>query len=145
MSGTARSRTAASDFVVMSVKLRRSEADAFRATCASLGMRPNRAFRMIARRSSGFLEPDEAVLLELRAIVRQLSGVATNINQIARASNRTGRADLDAFQGERAALGPVLRRTEGLVRRMLDAPTRKREGRERLCAVLAEPDGTDGA
>ena len=129
----------------MSVKLRRSEADAFRATCASLGMRPNRAFRMIARRSSSFLEPDEAVLLELRAIVRQLSGIATNINQIARASNRTGRADLDGFQSERAALGPVLRRSEGLVRRMLDAPTRKREGLERLRAALTDTDGTDGA
>ena len=145
MAAIAGSRTAASDFVVMSVKLRRSEADAFRATCASLGVRPNRAFRMIARRGSGFLEPDRAVLLELRAIVRQLSGIATNINQIARVVNRTGRADLDGFQSERAALGLVLRRTEGLVRQMLDAPTRKREGLERLRAVLTEPDGTDSA
>ena len=130
-------------FIVLSVKLRRAEAEAFQRSCAELGLRPNRAFRLFARRTAGYLDPDAAMLDELRAIVRQLTGVATNINQIARAVNRTGHADLDAVMRERAAFGPILRRTDGLIRQVLDAPTRKREGLERL-ARAPEQDEREG-
>ena len=141
--GTKRAAKPAEGFIVLSVKLRRAEAEAFRRSCAELGLRPNRAFRLFARRTAGYLEPDAAMLDELRRIVRQLTGVATNINQIAHAANRTGHAELDAFMRERAALSPILRRTDGLIRRVLDAPTRKREGQERLARALRR-DGREG-
>ena len=129
-------RTDVPDFVVMSVKMRRAEADAFRALCADLGVRPNRAFRTMARHASGYLEIGGTVEDELRVTVRQLRGIATNVNQIAKAANRTRTPDYADFMRERAALGPVLMRLSIQTRRILDVSARRLDGRERLKAVL---------
>ena len=126
------------DFVVISVKMRRAEADAFRALCADLGVRPNRALRTMARHASGYLEIDDAVEGELRATVRQLRGIATNVNQIAKVANRTRTPDYAEFMRERAALGPVLMRLSIQTRRILDVSARRLDGRNRLKAVLGE-------
>ena len=130
--------------VVISVKMRREEAEAFRAACETLGVRPNKAFRAMARGVGGYLEADPKTLAQLRALVRQVSGIATNVNQIARAGNATRRPDYRAFLRERRALGGQLARVEDLVRRILDADARRIEGRRRLSRALAEFDRTDG-
>ena len=129
--------------VVISVKMRREEAEAFRAACQTLGVRPNKAFRALARGVGGYLEADPAILGQLRAFVRQVSGIATNVNQIARAGNTTRRPDYRAFLRERRSLGGQLARVEDLVRRILDADARRIEGRRRLSRALAEFDRRD--
>ena len=120
----------------MSVKMRRAEADAFRALCAELGVRPNRAFRSLARSASGYLEIGGAIEDELRATVRQLRGIATNVNQIAKAGNRTRTPDYEDFMRERAELGPVLMRLMLQTRRILDVSARRHDGRKRLKRAL---------
>ena len=131
-------RTGVPDFVVMSVKMRRAEADAFRALCTELGVRPNRAFRTMARHASGYLEIGGTVEDELRVAVRQLRGIATNVNQIAKAANRTRTPDYADFMSERAALGPVLMRLSIQARRILDVSARRLDGRNRLKVALSE-------
>ena len=121
-----------SDFVVMSVKMRRAEADAFRALCAELDVSANRAFRAMARSASGYLEIGGTVEDELRAAVRQLRGIATNVNQIAKAGNRTRTPGYAEFMRERRELGPVLVRLMLQTRRILDVAARRSDGRERL-------------
>ncbi|PIP97611.1 MAG: endonuclease, partial [Rhodobacterales bacterium CG18_big_fil_WC_8_21_14_2_50_71_9] len=61
---------------------------------------------------AGFVEVDAATVEALRGAVRQIGGVATNINQIAKAANRTRDPDFSAFMEERAALGRDLARIE---------------------------------
>ena len=131
-----RTPAAPSDFVVMSVKMRRAEADAFRALCAELDVSANRAFRAMARNVSGYLEIDGTIEHELRAAVRQLRGIATNVNQIAKAGNRTRMPGYAEFMRERRALGPVLLRLVIQTRRILDVSARRSDGRERLRGAL---------
>ena len=125
-------RQVPSDFVVMSVKMRRAEADAFRALCAELDVSANRAFRAMARSASGYLEVGGTVEDELRAAVRQLRGIATNVNQIAKAGNQSRQPGYADFMHERRELGPVLVRLILQTRRILDVSARRSDGRERL-------------
>ena len=125
-----------SDFVVMSVKMRRAEADAFRALCVELDVSVNRAFRAMARSASGYLEIGGTVEDELRAAVRQLRGIATNVNQIAKAGNRTQMPGYAEFMRERRDLGPVLMRLMHQTRRILDVSKRRFDGRGRLKTAL---------
>ena len=127
----------------MSVKMRRAEADSFRGLCADLDVSVNRALRTMARHASGYLETGGTVEDELRAAVRQLRGVATNVNQIAKAANRTGTPDYADFMRERAALGPVLLQLSVQCRRILDVSARRLDGRERLKTVLQRPTADD--
>jgi len=67
----------------------------------------------------------------------QIGGVATNVNQIARAANRTHDPDYPAFMAERAALGREFARVEGLVQRLLELGARRADGLARLEAAAA--------
>ena len=67
----------------------------------------------------------------------QIGGVATNVNQIARAANRTHEPDYRALMAERAALGRELARVEGLVQRLLELGARRADGLARLEAAAA--------
>lgn len=119
-------------FVVVSVKLRRAEAEEFRAVCEEIGVRPNRAFRAMARHAAGYVEIGSGTDCELREIARQLRGVATNVNQIAKAANRTRSPDYADLMEERKHLGPILARIQARTRQILDAASRRFDGRERL-------------
>ena len=88
-------------FAVVSVELRPAEKAEFQALCKELGVTPNRAMRSLVRQAAGFLEVDGAALTELKSITRQISGVATNINQIAKRINAGGpayQADMDEIR-----------------------------------------------
>lgn len=127
-------------FTVISVKMRRAEAEAFRGVCAELGVRPNRAFRAMARHAAGYVELAESDTRELRDVTAQLRGIATNVNQIARAGNRTRSPDHAAFMEERARLAPVLIRIQRQMHDLLDIARRRFDGRERLQRVVDRMD-----
>src|SRR5687767_910712 len=59
-------------------------------------------------------------------------GIATNINQIAHAANRTHDPDYRAFMAQRAALGRVLLETRAALQRILDLGARREYGLARL-------------
>lgn len=121
----------------ISVRLTAAECDELDAQIAVLGLKRNRALRIAARRIGGFLEVDAAVVAELRALNRALAGIATNVNQIAHAANRTHDPAYQAFLAERAALGPVLLEVRGALQRILDLGARREDGLARLAAAAA--------
>lgn len=84
--------------------------------------------RIAARRVAGSVEVDAATVEALR-------GLATNINQIAKAANQTRDPDFRAFMETRAALGRDLARVEGLLQRLLELGARRADGLARLTAA----------
>lgn len=116
--------------------MRTAEAEEFRRVCAELDVRPNRALRAMARHAGGYTEIGEAAQRDLTDIGRQLRGIATNINQIARAGNQTRTPDYLGFVEERGRLGPVLIRIQSRTRQILDAAARRLDGRERLQTAI---------
>ncbi len=122
---------------VISVKLRRAEAEEFRRVCRELGVTPNAAFRSMARHAGGFVEIDPAARAELSDLLVQVRGIATNVNQIAKAANRKGRIELASFDEERKTLAPLLLSLQTQTRMILDTSRRKFDGRERLGRALA--------
>ena len=121
---------------LISVRVTEAELAELDAQIAVLGIKRNRALRIAARRIGGFLETDAGVVAELRALNRQISGIATNVNQIAHAANRTHDPDYRAFLEERAELGRVLLEVRGLLQRMLDLGARREDGLARLRAAV---------
>lgn len=115
-------------FAVVSVKLRPAEKAAFQTLCKDLGVSPNWAMRSLVRQSTGYLEIQKASLDELRIITRQISGVATNINQIAKAGNRTLSPDYAAFMEDRKELGRELARLERMMQHILNVGQRRSDG-----------------
>jgi type IV secretion system T-DNA border endonuclease VirD1 len=122
----------------LSVRLTEAELAEFDAQIAGLGLNRNRALRIAARRISGFLEVDAAVVEALRDLNRQLAGVATNVNQIAHAANRTHDPDYRAFLAQRAELGRLLIETRGALQQILDLGARREDGLTRLSAAVGE-------
>ena len=127
-------------FVVVSVKLRRAEAEEFRAVCEEIGVRPNRAFRAMARHAAGYVELGSGTDDDLREIVRQLRGIAVNVNQIAKSANTTRSPDYAELMDERKRLGPILLRIQSRTREILDSATRRFDGRERLQLAVDRMD-----
>jgi len=61
-----------------------------------------------------------------------LNGVATNINQIAKAGNRTQSPDYQAFMEDRRELGIELSRLQRQLQTILDLGRRRTDGLEAL-------------
>ena len=116
----------------ISVKLTEPELKAFDAQIAKVGLKRNRALRIAARRIGGFLEMDQAALDELRYIARQIGGIATNINQMARVTHVTKEPDYEKFLQERRDLGQDMARLESLLQRLLNVGQRRTDGLRRL-------------
>lgn len=121
----------------LSVRLTEAELAELDAQIEGLGLTRNKALRIAARRIGGFLEIDAAVVATLREINRQLAGVATNVNQIAHAANRTHDPNYRAFLAQRAELGRLLIETRGALQRILDLGARREDGLARLAAAEA--------
>ena len=121
----------------LSARVTEAELAEFDTRIAGLGMKRNRALRIAMRRIAGFLEVDPAVVAELRSLNRQIAGIATNINQIAHAANRTHDPDYRAFLEERAALGRALFETRASLQHILDLGARREDGLARLKAATA--------
>ena len=134
---------------VVTVKMTEAELAELDAQIAPLGLKRNRVLRIAARRIGGFVEaaPEEVELL--RDAVRQLGGIARNVNQIARAANRTREPDYRGFLEERAALGREIARLDARLQVMLDLAARRRDGLDRLAAAgdgePGEPSGRGGS
>ncbi len=123
-------------FVTVSVKMRPEEREQFRRACNKLKVTPNRAMRSFARRSAGFLEINDEALGKLATITRQISGVSTNINQIAKAGNRTQSPDYIAFMEARRKLGLKLAELEDIIREIVNVARRRSDGLRKLSEVL---------
>ncbi|MBL4582953.1 MAG: DNA mobilization endonuclease VirD1/MobC family subunit [Gammaproteobacteria bacterium] len=125
-------------FVTVSVKLRPEEKAEFKRVCEKLSVTPNRALRTMAREASGFLEVSDDTLEQLKLITRQISGVATNINQIAKAGNRTFNPDYVAFMEDRKQLGVELARLEQLIQMILNVGKRRSDGLRKLDETVSK-------
>lgn len=136
--GAARSATPRVNKIV-SVKMTEAELAEFDAQIARARIKRNRARRIAARRIGGFLETDPAVLAELREIRVQLTGIARNVNQIARAANRTHDPDYRPFMALREGLGRELARVGGLLFRVMDLGARREDGLARLRSASEGP------
>ena len=125
-------------FVTVSVKLRPEEKAELKRVCTKLGITPNKALRTMARRSSGFLEVQDRTLEHLATLTRQISGVSTNINQIAKAANRTQSPDYVAFMQDRRELGAHLAELEDIIREIVNVGRRRSDGLRGLEEALLE-------
>lgn len=130
-------------FVHLGVKLRPEEKEAFKAACRNHGVTPNKAVRIFVRQCSGYLEISEETLDQLATITRQISGVSTNINQIAKAANRTRDPDFIAFMEDRKELGGKLAELEDIIREIVNVGKRRSDGLRKLEAVLADRRGAE--
>ncbi|WP_203561129.1 DNA mobilization endonuclease VirD1/MobC family subunit [Jiella pacifica] len=120
------------------VKMTASELAEFDATIAPLGLKRNRALRIAARRIGGFLEADPETLAAIRDIQAQITGIARNVNQIAKAANRTHDPDYRAFMEERRELGKALARLERHLLKITITAARRDDGKARLCRAASE-------
>jgi type IV secretion system T-DNA border endonuclease VirD1 len=120
------------------VKMTVDELAEFDAAIAGLGLKRNRALRIAARRIAGFVEADPETLAVLKDMSTQLSGIARNVNQIARAANRTHDPDFRAFMEERRDLGKQLARVEGQMRKFMDTAQRRSDGEARLRKAMKQ-------
>lgn len=134
----AKARTKRADRII-AVRMTEAELAELDAQIALLGLKRNRALRIAARRIGGFVEADAATLAELKAIRQQLTGIARNVNQIARAANRTHDPDYRAFMKLREGLGRELARVGDLLFRLMDLAARREDGLARL-REAREPD-----
>lgn len=123
---------------VYSVRMTEAELAELDAQIAPLGITRNRALRIAARRIGGFIEADAEMMDLLRVTVRQITGISTNINQLAKVANREGHADLPALRAELKAFGRELARVEGMMQRVLDVGKRRTDGLARLEKAAAE-------
>ena len=123
---------------VVAVRLTEAELAELDSQVEAVDLNRNRALRIAARRIGGFLEVDAATVSALREINRQLAGVATNINQIAHAANRSHDPNYRAFMAQRAELGRLLIETRGALQRILDLGARREDGLARLKAAAHE-------
>lgn len=126
------------DDQVFSIRATRAEVEEFDAQLETVGMKRSQALRIAMRRIAGFVEVDPAVANELRDATKQISGIAKNVNQIARAANRTHDPDYIGFMEERRALGKELSRVEAQMQRILNLAARRHDGLERLKKVAQE-------
>lgn len=120
------------NFATVSVKLRPEEKEEFKRVCKSLGITSNRALRIFARQSTGYLEVSDSSLDQLETITRQITGVSKNINQIARAANRTRSPDYIAFMEDRMELGTYLAELEDIIRGIVNVGKRRTDGLKKL-------------
>lgn len=119
----------------ISVKLTEAELAEFDAVISDHGLKRNRALRIAARRIAGFMEAHAETLAVLKDTNAQLAGIARNVNQIAKAANRTHDPDYRAFMEERRLLGRQLSRLEGQMRKFMDTAQRRSDGEVRLKRV----------
>lgn len=119
-------------FVTVSVKMRPEEKEELKRVCKALGITPNKALRVMSRKACGFLEIDDETLVEMRNISRQLIGVSRNINQIAKAGNRTLSPDYRAFMEDRAELSKELMPLMRMLQDLNNVATRRTDGKSGL-------------
>lgn len=108
--------------------MRPEEKEAFKTLCKAQGVTPNKAVRIFVRQTTGYLELGDRSLDCLLDITRQISGVSKNINQIAKAGNRTLSPDYVAFMEDRKELGAQLARLEDLLREVVNVGKRRSDG-----------------
>ncbi|MCG8606403.1 DNA mobilization endonuclease VirD1/MobC family subunit [bacterium] len=128
-------------FVHLGVKLRPEEKAAFKQACEQQGVTPNKAVRIFVRECCGYLEISDEVIEQLTIVTRQISGVSTNINQIAKAGNRTLSPDFIAFMEDRKELGAKLAELEDIIRELINVGRRRSDGLRKLELVLADGEG----
>lgn len=128
---------------MISVRIRDEELALFDEACLQLGVKRNAAFRAMARKASGILDIDKEMKADLRDAVRQLRGVANNINQIARLGNTTGKPDYDAFLKEALTLAQQIRRTDDVMSALLSKSQLKEEGLQALSRLLEQQGSND--
>ena len=123
---------------VVTVRLRNAEFLEFTEQVEAAGLTNNRAFRIAARRISGFLEIDEDTQSTLRNIARQISGIASNINQLAKIANTTNSVDHSAFLEERKKLGLELAQLSDIQQQLLNVGRRRQDGVRRLEKAMSD-------
>lgn len=119
-------------FVTVSVKLRPEEKAELKRVCGQLGMTPNKAMRVMARKASGFLEVDAQSIANLEKITSQIIGVSRNINQIAKAANRTHDPEYLAFMEDRMELSKELRVLQRQLQDITRVALRRSDGLTKL-------------
>lgn len=119
-------------FQTVSVKLRPEEKAELKRVCETLGITPNKAMRVMARKASGFLELDVETIKNMKTIMRQLIGVSRNINQIAKAANRTHEPEYLAFMEDRLELGKEMNALMRLLQDVTLVATRRTDGLSKL-------------
>lgn len=122
----------------ISVRLTEAELAEFDAQIEALGLKRNRAMRIAARRIGGFVEVDAETLALLKDAQAQIKGIATNINQIAKLSNRLKSPQHAAFFEERGQLGRELARLQDGIQQILELNRRRHDGLARLREAMAE-------
>ncbi|WP_420337160.1 DNA mobilization endonuclease VirD1/MobC family subunit [Roseibium sp.] len=145
----AKSTSESDDWMVFSVRMRASEVAELDALCAELKVKRNRVLRTLVLKANGFLDYDKATTEVLRDLTRQVSGIATNINQLAKQANKTGEPDFVAFMEDRKGLGKLFARVEAQVQILLNVKKRKADARTILAKALGSKgfgaeDGGDG-
>ncbi|EFO28784.1 VirD1 [Roseibium sp. TrichSKD4] len=126
------------DWVVISVRMRRAEVAALDALCEEVGAKRNRVLRVLVLHARGFLDYDNEVRATLRDLLRQVGGIATNINQIAKAANVTGKPEYERFFEERKSFGKLFARVETQIQILLNLKTRKADAEGLLRKALGQ-------
>ncbi|MEN9062727.1 DNA mobilization endonuclease VirD1/MobC family subunit [Ponticoccus litoralis] len=116
----------------ISVKMTADELTDFDREIERRGLNRNRALRIAVRRVARFVEVDTETLALLKNMDAQLSGIARNVNQIAKAANQKDDPHYQDFMKERALLGKELMRVQDKIRKIMDTAQRRGDADARL-------------
>ncbi|MEI9425833.1 T-DNA border endonuclease subunit VirD1 [Mesorhizobium sp. Cs1299R1N1] len=122
----------ASEYKIVSVRLRSAEFESFCEQSRALGLTKNLALRVAIRRIAGFLEIDAETRSKLQEITNSIGEISEALRVLNRNASHDGTVDIKRFEKHRQEFGQEFAALDALLREILNVSRRRQDGRRLL-------------